>query len=443
MSADSPAVPGAGEPVAVFENDQAGFDAVDVYEITARLEASGVSDRTARKRHGAKDVFDYAHSLVQVRAVTHAADNQESWVSRDELLEAVRRGIVLILGAILGGLTATVMAANTREVLIAGIGAWIIGQSVSGIVWSHASDGQVHRGVARGTGATILIMLVLACCMLISLAIPGRDGSLAGLVMAWVGYSCVVSMLIILGRSWYLLRILAVAVPIVALALVLGHGAATVIVLAVAVLVLAAVILALVKHLRASSERRLLGRGGWGAAVAPAAQAAFLAAALSLSLTRLPDWEGTALVVATVVAAASTDPALVLMRQRLIWSSKRTPLLRNAARNARTLTMAISAAIVVISASVSMIVVVFLVDDTRTATTVLVAAAFSSLATTATTLAAFGLPGGGVLFAGGACLSAGTWIGVGNLPGLLVAVAFLCAGIGVLLMRVSDPRTYA
>ena len=226
MSADSVAVPGKGKPVAVFENEHAGFDAVDVYEITARLEASGVSDRTARKRHGAKDVFEYAQSLVQVRSAARISSLPESWISRDALLEAVRRGIVLILGAFLGGLTATVMAANTRDVLVAGIGAWIIGQSISGIVWAHAGAGQVNRGIARGTGATIVVMLVLACCLALSLVIPGQDGSWAGLLMAWCWYSCVVSMLVILGRSWYLLTILAVAVTIVALTLVLGLAAA-------------------------------------------------------------------------------------------------------------------------------------------------------------------------------------------------------------------------
>ena len=443
MSADSVAVPGKGKPVAVFENEHAGFDAVDVYEITARLEASGVSDRTARKRHGAKDVFEYAQSLVQVRSAARISSLPESWISRDALLEAVRRGIVLILGAFLGGLTATVMAANTRDVLVAGIGAWIIGQSISGIVWAHAGAGQVNRGIARGTGATIVVMLVLACCLALSLVIPGQDGSWAGLLMAWCWYSCVVSMLVILGRSWYLLTILAVAVTIVALTLVLGLAAALPIVVSVAVLVLAAVTLALARHLRTSSDRRLFGRGGWLAAIAPAAQASFLAAALSVALTRLPDWEGTALVVATVIAAAATDPALVLMRQRLVWSSNRTPLLRHAARNARSLTMAMSAAIVVISASVSALVVIFLVEDTRVAATVLVAAAFSSLATTSTTLAAFGLPQGGVVFAGAAFLSSEAWIVVGNAAGILVAMAFLVGGIGVLLMRVSDPRTYA
>ena len=443
MSADSVTVPGTGQQVAAFTNDQAGVDAVDVYEITARLESSGVTDRTARRRHGAKDVFEYAQSLVQMRTVVQIPGNKDSWVSRDALFEAVRRGIVLILGAFLGGLTATVMASNTREVLIAGIGAWIIGQSISGIVWAHAGAGQVNRGVARGAGATILVLLALACYMAVSMALPGHDGSWAGLLMAWCWYSCVVSMLVILGRSWLLLTILAVAVSIVALALVLNHGTSPAIVVSVAVLVLAAVTVALAIHFRTSSDRRLFGRGGWLAAVAPAAQASFLAAALSLSLTRLPDWEGTALVVATVVAAAATDPALVLMRQRLVWSSNRTPLLRHAARHARSLTMTMSASIVLISAAVSTVVVVFLVGDSRAATTVLVAAAFSSLATTSTTLAAFGLPAGGVVFAGAAYLSAWAWIGVGNIPGILVAVAFLLAGVGVLLSRVSDPRTYA
>ena len=272
--------------------------------------------------------------------------------------------------------------------------------------------------------------------------LPGSDATIATLILAWCWYSCVVSMLVIIGRSGYLLTVLSCAVAVMTLALVLGRGAATEIVLTVAVLVVLAVTLALVRVLRTIDDSHVPSRGDWGAAFSPALQAGFLAAALGLALTRLPAGEGTALIVATVIAAAATDPALVLMRQRLLWSSTRTPLLRHAAKHAWTVTMVMSAAIVVVSASVSTLVVLFLVEDATT-TTVIVAAAFSSLATTSTTLNAFGLPRGGIVFAGAACLSALAWIVSGSVLGVLLAVAFLIAGIVALLARVSDPRAYA
>ncbi|MBP3044168.1 hypothetical protein KKR91_06055 [Arthrobacter jiangjiafuii] len=444
MSADSVVVPASGESLPVFANDRLAFDAVDALEITARLEASGLSDRTVRRRHGATDVFEYAQSLVQVvREPAQASPILQGWLGRAALLDAVCRAVVLILGAVLGGLTATVMATNTREVLIAGISAWVVGQSISGIVWAHAGAGQLDRGIARGTGAALLIMLGLAGFLGVLLLLPRHDATLAGLIMAWCWYSCVVSMLVILGRSRFLLTVLAIAVAAVLLALALGHQAAPAIVLTLAILAIAAVTGALAKHLRTVSEPRTPDPGDLRAALPPAAQAGFLAAALTIALIRLPAWEGTALVVATVVAAAATDPALVLMRQRLLWSSNRTPLLRHAARHARSLTMAMSAAIVVISGSVSILVVVFMVEDHRAAATVIVAAAFSALATTATTLAAFGLPRGGVVFAAAAFLSSAVWVTLGDIPGMLVAMVFLVAGIVVLLARVSDPRAYA
>lgn len=442
MSADSVVTPGSGDPVPVFTN-RVAYDAVDALEITARLEASGLSDRTVRRTHGASDVFEYAQSLVQVRDAAPAAQVLKGWIAWAAMFEALRRAAVLILGAMLGGLTATVMAANTREVLVAGISAWVIGQSISGIVWAHAGARQVDRGIARGAGASLIVMLVLTGYLVVLLVLPGHDATVAALMMAWCWYSCVVSMLIILGRSRYLLTVLAVAVSVVAVALAMGNQGTQAVVLTAAILTIGAVTAVLVKHLRTVSEHWVPERSDWRAAVLPAAQAGFLAAALTVSLTRLPAWEGTALVVATVIAAAATDPALVLMRQRLLWSSNRTPLLRNAARHAWILTLAISAAIVVISASVSIIVVIFLVDDTRGTSTVLVAAAFSALATTATTLAAFGLPRGGVVFAAGAFFSAVAWVGLGNAAGMLAAMLFLVAGIVALLARVSDPRAYA
>jgi hypothetical protein len=442
MSADSVMMPASGDTLPTMGNDRIAFDAVDTYEITARLEASGLSDRTVRLRSGAVDVFDYAQSLDRSRDPAPAPLTPGGWLARTDLLEAVRRGIVLILGAVLGGLTATVLAIDTTAILIAGIGAWIIGQSVSGIVWAHAGTGQVHRGVARGTGAALLVGVVIACYLAVSLLLPTHHASTAALTLAWCWYSCVVSMLVILGRSWYLLTVLAGAVLVMTVALVVGHDATTAIVVAAALLVIVAVTINLVAVLRTIDERHLPGRGDVRAALLPAAQAGFLAAALSMALTRLPDWEGTALIVATVVAAAATDPALVLMRQRLVWSSHRTPLLTHAARHAWVSALVMSTVIVVVSAVVSTLVVVFLVEDAR-ATTVIVAAAFSSLATTSTTISAFGLPRAGVLFAGAACLSAAAWLSLGAVPAMLLAIVFVTAGSAMLLARVSDPRAYA
>ncbi|RJT80902.1 hypothetical protein D6T63_06780 [Arthrobacter cheniae] len=442
MSADSVMMPASGDSLPTIGNDRIAFDAVDTYEVTARLEASGLSDRTVRLRNGATDVFAYAQSLDRSRDPARAPLTPGGWLARTDLLEAVRRGIVLILGAVLGGLTATVLVIDTNAILIAGIGAWIIGQSVSGIVWAHAGTGQVHRGVARGTGAALIVGSVLACYLAVSLLLPTHHASTAVLTLAWCWYSCVVSMLVILGRSWYLLTVLAGAVSVMTVALVLGHDATTPIVVAAALLVLVAVTINLVAVLRTIDEPHLPGRGDVRAALAPAAQAGFLAAALSMALTRLPDWEGTALIVATVVAAAATDPALVLMRQRLVWSSHRTPLLTHAARHAWVSTLVMSTVIVVVSAVVSTLVVIFLVKDAR-ATTVIVAAAFSSLATTSTTISAFGLPRAGVLFAGAACLSAAAWLSLGAVPAMLLAIVFVTAGSAMLLARVSDPRAYA
>lgn len=442
MSTHSVMRPASDKRSADLGNDHLAVDAVDTFEITARLETSGISDRTVRRHYGASDVFDYAQSLVQVRESTGAPQGPEAWVSRSALLEAVRRALVLILGAVMGGLTATVLAVGTTDVLVAGVCAWVLGQAVSGIVWVHAGTGHLERGIARGSGIAVLIGMVLTGYILVLLWLPGHDATMAALTMAWSWYSCVVSMLVILGRSWYLLTILASAVTAMTLALVLGHEAATGIVVTIAMLVIVAVTSALVMAVHTIKERRVPTRGDWNAALAPAAQAAFLAAALSVALIRLPEWEGTALIVATVVAAAATDPALVLMRQRLVWSSNRTPLLRHAARHAWILTLMMSTAIVIVSAAVSTLVVVFLVEDTG-AVTVIVAAAFSSLATTSTTLNAFGLPRGGVISAGAACLSAVAWITLGNGPGILLAIVFLAVGIVMLLARVSDPRAYA
>lgn len=443
MSADTVLMPAAEGPPPALQDGTVGHDAVDRFEITARLEASGLSDRSAHRRHGVPDVFALAQSLVQIRPPTQGPEVPVGWFIRRELADAVSRCLVLVLGAVLGGLTATMAAASAREVLVAGVSAWVAGSAISGIVWSHANMGQLGRGVARGSGALLLVAAILGIWMVASIVLPGHDATMAGITLAWCWYSGTVSMLVILGRSRYLLAVLAVVVAASTGVLVLGRGSPAPFVLVMAAVALSLATLALAGHLRTAGGPQAPAGHDWKATVNPAAQAAFLAAALSIALTQLPAWEGTAVIVACVVAAGATDPALVLMRQQLTWSSTRTPLLLHAARNARILAATMSAAMAGVSALIAALIVMFLVETGTSHITVIAAAAFSSLATTSTALNAFGLPRVGVVFAGAACLSGTVWVAVGDVAGLLTVGSFLAAGFVALLARVSDPRAYA
>jgi hypothetical protein len=58
-------VPGGGAVWDFGPMSGVAHDAVDLLDVAARLESSGVSDRTAAQRHGRPDVFALAADIVR------------------------------------------------------------------------------------------------------------------------------------------------------------------------------------------------------------------------------------------------------------------------------------------------------------------------------------------------------------------------------------------
>jgi len=417
--------------------------AVDMFDVAARLEASGVSDRTAKGQHGRSDVFALAADLHGDRP-TAAADaprrNQPSG-----LAEAFRRALLLVGGVLLAAALLDHLTVAPALVWVAGVTAWVGGQASAAISWNRLGLGQRDLGLRRGCGAALLM---LAAAVAVPLAAPGltEQRLVAVAVCAgWTAYACAVSLLVCSGRTGAALVTVGGGTLVVGMAEVLGDGwwAGTLPVVVVLTTTLAVVLLAVRRVLRAGLPA-VPDRADWAAAAPAVAQAALLALSLVLLLRTVPQ-EGTSpLVVASVVGAATADPAIALLRARLRAAAARVYALADAARHARRAALIAAAGTALVSA-VAAVGVVVAVQAGFPSWPAIVgpAAAYTALATTSAALTAFGAPAKAVVtaaLAGGYAISA---LFSGVVAVVAVFPVCLIVAVGLLMHRISDPRVVA
>jgi hypothetical protein len=415
--------------------------AVDELEVAARLEASGLSDRSARSRHGAADVFALA-------AVLHGNSAEPRTEGRRRptplgLLDSLRRALLLVGGVLLAAAVLDVLNLSTGLVWVVGVTGWVGGQFVSSIAWSRLGRGQGPEGLRRAASAALMVLAVAALApALLSGTAPGVAGTL--LCLVWSAYASAVSLLVCADRTNAALATVLVGLVPVSVALAAGQAWSPAAILISAAAAAGGVIVLALRLLRTAGRPALPERSDWRAAAPAAAQAAFLAASLLALLQTVPVESTTPLVVASVVGAAAADPAIVLLRARLRWSAARLYRLSAAARSARRAAVLAAAGTTLASALAA--VAVFLVLRAGTPdwpATVVTAAAFTALATTSAALTAFGAPWRAVL---AAALTAAYALPALFSVTLATAVLFPVALVGavtLLLYRVSDPRVVA
>jgi hypothetical protein len=415
--------------------------AVDELEVAARLEASGLSDRSARARHGAADVFALAAVLHGSQAGPTADPVRRAvpW----GLLDSLRRALLLVSGVLLAAAVLDVLDLATGMVWVVGVTGWVGGQLVSSIAWSRLGRGQGPDGLRRAAWAALLVLVVAALApTLFSGAAPALTGTL--LCLVWAAYASAVSLLVCAGRTNAALATVLVGLVPVSIALAGGEAWSPVVILASAAASACGVIALAVRLVLAAGRPARPARSDWRAAVPAATQAALLAASLLALLQTVPDGSTTPLVVASVVGAAAADPAIVLLRAHLRWSAARLYRLSAAARSARRAAVMAAGGTTLASALAAVAVVLVLRAGTPDwSATVITAAAFTALATTSAALTAFGAPWRSVVAAG---LTAAYALPALYSVGLATAVLFPVALIGavaLLLGRVSDPRVVA
>lgn len=435
-------VPGGGAVWDFGPMSGVAHDAVDLLDVAARLESSGVSDRTAAQRHGRPDVFALAADIVRSQGALGAASARAG--PRTAWAEPLRRAVLLLAGVLLVAGVFEVLYVPTRMVWIVGATGWIGGQLVAAIAWFHLGRGQAAVGLRRAGAATVLVVAAAAAAP--AVLAPDSAATSLGMVLCpvWTAYACSISLLVCAGRSQSALVVVGLGLAVIAGELAVRPASYSTAVLVVAAATSGVVILLSCALVIAAGGPSVPHGYDLRAAVPAALQAGLLAISLLVLLDTIPRSSATPVVLATVVGAAMAEVAIALLRTRLQASAARLFVLAAAARKARSAALAAAAWTAAGSALVAVVMVLVLrVDSPDWGATLAPAAAFTALATTSAALTAFGAPWRAVL---AAALTAAYAAGTVTSPAMALALVFplaLLSAVGLLLYRVSDPRVVA
>ncbi|WP_336711248.1 hypothetical protein [Arthrobacter sp. USHLN218] len=443
MSMNHAVSPGdAAQPVSAGTLDDVGHNAVDTYEVAARLEASGLTDRQVAKQHDVDGIFALSRALFKVH--TGETVRSREWLDRTELKQAALRAAVLLCGCVLAALTQIAFGSPPEAVMISGSAAWVVGQACAGTSWARAGAGQLDQGLARGIGMGVMWIGALAAAFALAQIAGLSVLSIAVMTFGWCTYAITVNLLVVIGRTTALVRLLLPAVVLITGTLMVKADWTRPVAAGAILLTLMVLVALLLRELRRVGEARRPDRDDVAASWAPVLHASFLAATLLSVLFLLPNQHAPALIAATVVGAALADPALVLYRQRLRWATANTYYVHFLARSARYAALALSA----ITAVVAIVVVVTAVtildsNDAAASTTAVSAGVFSTLATISTALTAFGASWRSVFVAVLAFAVVLIWWAVGHFAVTIALLVAIPVSILFLMQRVSDPRVLA
>jgi hypothetical protein len=416
--------------------------AVDVFDIAARLEASGLSDRSAISRHGRSDIFDLAAHVHRSEGWSMVSGPRRRTPSG--MGEAFRRAVLLLCGALLAAAVLGVLRLPTEVVWLVGAIGWVGGQAVAAIGWTRLGWGQGPLGLRRAGGAALLLVALAAITPQTVAPDRGTAVTAGVLCVTWVAYAGSVPLLVCARRTQLALWPALAGLLVVGGAVLADRPESDTVVLAAGGATSAVVVSLAAWAVLRAGRPQLPRLEDWRAALPAVLQAALLSTSLLLLVQTVPTQSAAPLVVASVVGAATADPAIAILRAHLRRSASRLFLLAAAAREARRAAVVAAASTAAVSALAAVIVVLVLRAGTPDWwATVVPAAAFTSVATTAAVLTALGAPVRAVLAAALATLYAGSAFLIGALTAGIVFPFSLVLAVVLLLHRVSDPRVAA
>lgn len=426
-------ISGLAQPPPEDDWDATVADAIDPMEVAARLEANGLSDRTVAEKHGGSTVFGLAQQLHSAARTWTSDVDGPARLAGAQWLAAMVRTLVLIASCALGAQSQRAFAAQPDDLMAAGVSAWICGQAAGAVAWYRRGRAEPAEGSRRA------VTVGVVCAVIASAVAAVADPTIGhvAFVGAWSVYAVCVGLLLPAARATMLLALLAVP-AVVGTAVLVASGPVWACALSAVVGLLIVVVLAAVE-LHGSGTPRLPGSRDLGAAAVAVPQAALLAFALVIALWRADVGHSFDVVIATMVGAAAADPALVLLRSRLIGWAGGSFRITNAIRGAW---MACGATLTVVAAvSGAVAIVAGLLVRGPEVGAVGLAVVFTVVATMSAALVTLGSPGYAALLAVVAApvvylIGRGPWQTAAALT--LVGVAAL-----VLLRRVSDHRVWA
>lgn len=196
--------------------------AVDSYEVAAVLEADGITDVTARERHGADDVFDLADRLFRQTPRQPQPNVPAEGPWRAKPVTHVLRGVLFGLPA-LAYLTVADRITGPRAAVLLVVSvllSWSAGQGLAHL--GHARLSRTGRaGAAAVLSGTTLAVAVPAVAIVTALGFAlGVPTAVTLIAAGQLVYVLAATVALVLGREWWLL---AALVPAVA-GLVAGHA---------------------------------------------------------------------------------------------------------------------------------------------------------------------------------------------------------------------------
>lgn len=284
--------------------------AVDRFDVAAHLEASGFGDALAR-RHGARDVYDYARTLPTLAPGASGTVTLRPRVRRQGWLRAV----LLLAGAVVMALCAPVAVGTGPDLSLAivatGLAGWVLGQLLGFVTWRRSGLGDPAGAARVSAGLALLVAVPTVGVVTAGATLLGGAPVIptAALCAAWTLYAASLTIVSVLG-GLRLLTVLAGSCAAVAVAASVS-GAELVPVLALGVLSIGGALLA-ARTYRATTVDlpRLPSREDVRAAFDGACQAVLMSSALLLALNLADSDDRIPLSIGVILAAALCDPAI-------------------------------------------------------------------------------------------------------------------------------------
>jgi hypothetical protein len=184
--------------------------AVDAYEVAAVLEAGGVTDVTARERHGARDVFDLAEQMFGRIPREPQPDRPVVSPWRATPVTHVLRGVVFGLPALAYLAVADRIVGPRPAVLLVAsvLLSWAAGQGLAYL--GYVRLGRAGRGAAAAVlgGATPLVALP-AAAVLVALGFAfGVPLAVTLIAAGQLAYVLAATVALVFGQEWWLLAAL-------------------------------------------------------------------------------------------------------------------------------------------------------------------------------------------------------------------------------------------
>lgn len=422
---------------------QAAAGAVDAWDMTARIEAAGVTDRTARALWGHPDVFSVAEEIYAEQEAPPT--RRHAMVQRRLMTASLRRALLIVACALLSAAVQHALGISVLAMGTAGGLGWVAGQTVAGTSWHALGAGQPQRALdvgwwlAQRLGQGSLVLVLLYATL-----VPDRV-EMVLVCLGWMVLTCCLSLLLVVNRyggallacgaaaglAWLLQwpldgRAEQWAVAGVALTCVLGVACAVV--------------------LRTTHVWRVPAPTGTEAraAVPPLLQALVLVVALLLALNAAPANATTAMVAGIVGAMCLLDPWITGVRVSLANVAHRSTSLGWSRSAAWSLVLATSVATALVCAGAVLLAAPLLQIPAPGARGAAYAAAgFGVPAALSALLAAFGDKWGPLVPAVGALVTA--WAALALDRALwVVVVAALCTAVSLLysIRHFHDARVF-